>query len=461
MLIPLVLCALAAPPALSTTAGAEKVRDRALSGGSVAVEVLQSLTSEIGGRPVGSPAMTRAKDWAVKKLTALGFQNVHVEDFTKKDAWLRGPEAASMTAPYGLPLSFSGLGKSAPTPPGGIEADVAVFRSLEELKAAAPGSLAGRIALVNQPMTRTQSGEGYGSAVAVRGAGPSLAAARGAVAFLTRSIATGPGRAPHTGATHYDDDVPRIPAAALGVADADLVMRLAAQGPVRVSLSMSSTLIENAPAWNVVGEVPCRANPKAGTIVIGGHLDSWDPGQGAVDDGAGVAITIAAAKLLAEGPPLKRNVRVVLFGSEETGGSGEAYALAHAAEVPQLVLAAESDSGAGPLYRLALPKGVAADPALFGLATALAPLRIFITDDVAEHGGSDMEGLMDAGVPIVEFDADASRYFDIHHSADDTFDKVERADLEQSVAGWAVLLSFLANSALDLRPHVDAVASKP
>lgn len=439
----------------STADTAALLRDRALAGGSVAMDVLHSLTSEVGPRPVGSIGMMRARDWALKKLTSLGFHNVHAEEFIKQDAWLRGAESASMTAPYVLPLSFIGLGNSVPTPSAGIHAEVTVFRSFEELDAAALGSLAGRIALVNQPMVRTQNGEGYGSAVRVRSAGPSVAAARGAVAFLTRSIATGNGRAPHTGATRYSSDVVRIPAAALGVADADLIASLAARGPVRLSLSMSSSVTAQAPAWNVVGEVhaaPRSTKDAADTIIIGGHLDSWDPGQGANDDGAGVAITIAAARLLADGPRLQRNVRVVLFGSEETGGSGAAYAKAHVDELPRFVCAAESDSGQGPLYRLALPKGVAAQPALFGLATTLAPLRVFVSRDAAESGGSDVEELQEAGVPIVDFGADFTQYFDIHHSADDTFDRIIAAHLNQSVAAWAVVLLFLANSGVDLRP---------
>ncbi|MDP2343517.1 MAG: M28 family peptidase [Deltaproteobacteria bacterium] len=449
MFLPLVFLAVAAEP--PSMVAAEALRDRCTES-PIAMEVLRSLTHEVGPRPVGTPGMTRARDWAVKKLTALGFKNVHVESFVKRDAWVRGVESATMTAPYAFPLAFIGLGNSVPTPAGGVDAELRVFRSLEELEAAPRGSLTGKIALVNQPMTRTQDGEGYGAAVKVRGVGASLAAARGAVAFLTRSVATGGGRAPHTGAMRYDDDAPRIPAAALGVSDADLLARLAARGAVRLSLSMASTVIAEAPAFNIVGEIP-GANPRGDTLLIGAHLDSWDPGQGAVDDGAGVAITIAAAKLLGEGPKLKRGLRVVLFGSEETGGSSDAYAAAHVDELPRLALAAESDSGAGPLYRLALPDGVAGDPALFGLATALAPLGIFVARGPAEHGGADIDGLQKAGVPIIDFGADATHYFDIHHSADDTFDKVRGIDVNQSVAGWAVLLYFLAESGVDLRPR--------
>ncbi len=453
----------AAAPAASTTtpalhlspsaANAAKVRDRALAGDSVAWDVLASLTTEVGARPTGSPAMARAKDWAVDKLKRLGFKNVHVEAFTKKDAWLRGPESAAMTKPYAMPLRMIGLGKSPATPAGGIEAEIVVFNSYEALTLAPPGSLKGKIALVNEPMTRTQSGEGYGAAVKARGVGPRVAQERGAVAYFTRSIATGDGRAPHTGATGWGAAPADIPSAALGVADADLLARLAARGPVRVKLSMAPTVLPEAQAWNIVGEVPGR-DRKAGVVVIGGHLDSWDPGEGAIDDGAGIAISVGAAKLIAELPNHarpRRTVRVVLFGSEETGGSGGAYADAHQSEVADIAMASESDLGAGPVYRVALPENAAADPALTGLADVLAPLRVFVARDPARFGGSDVDGLQEAGVPIIEVDEDATRYFDIHHSADDTLDKVDRKDLEQSTAAWAALVYFVADSGVDLR----------
>jgi len=435
-----------AEPLPAETAAAQ-VRDRALAGGSVAWELLESLTTEIGPRPTGSPAMEAARAWALARFKALGFQNVHAEAFTKEAAWVRGQESGAIVAPIARPLALIGLGRSVPTPSAGIEAEVVVFSTLEALVSAPMGSLAGRIALVNQPMTRMQDGDGYGPAVAARAYGPSIAAARGAIAYLTRSITTGNARAPHTGSLVYEDGVPKIPAAALGVADADLLSRLVARGAApRIKLVLESSEIASAPAWNVVGEVPGR-DPAAGTIVIGGHLDSWDPGQGAIDDGAGVAITAAAAKLIQDLPVHpKRTIRVVAWGSEETGGSGAAYAAAHATEVEHLVLAGESDLGAGRVLRLLLPKMPADDPLRRALAIVLAPLRVYVGTDAAHDAGSDVEGLKDAGVPVFELTQDATLYFDIHHSADDTLDKVERADLEQAVAAWVATLELLAES---------------
>ncbi len=273
------------------------------------------------------------------KLTALGFTNVHVEPFPKA-AWLRGAEEAQITGPFPQKLAVIGLGNSIPTPPGGITAPVVVFDSLAALLAAPADCCAGRIVLVNQPMTRTQDITGYASAVAARSAAPE-AAKRGAVAYLVRSISTATNRSPHAGAMRPSKDK-QIPAAAIGVPDAELIAHMATRGPVTVHLSLQSH-VDNTTAWTVSGEMP-GSDPKAGVIVIGGHVDSWDPGTGAIDDGAGVAITMAAAKLVAAAHP-RRTIRVVLWGSEETSGSGDAYLAAHKSELGNIVLAGESDLG--------------------------------------------------------------------------------------------------------------------
>ena len=432
---------------LDPLAVAAAIRQRAVGGASPAWDLVESLTTEIGARPAGSPAMERARDWALGRMKALGFTNVHAESFVKSTAWVRGAESGAVVAPVARPLTLIGLGGSVPTPRGGIDAEVVVFPTLDDLVAAPVGSLTGRIALVNQPMTRTQDGSGYGLAVRARSAGPSLAAERGAVAFLTRSVATGSTRAPHTGGTVYAEGNPRIPAVALGIADAEFLGRLAARGtPARVHLVLESREIAAAPAWNIVGEIE-GTDPAAGAILVGGHLDSWDPGEGAVDDGAGVAITMAAAALVAELPVRPRHtIRVVAFGSEETGGSGDAYAAAHAGEVARLALAGESDLGSGRVLSLALPKGLAGTVTATQLSIALAPLGIYLRSDPPRDSGADFDRLAAAGVPFIEFRQDATFYFDVHHSADDTLDKVNRADLEQNVAAWAVLLYLVGAS---------------
>jgi Zn-dependent M28 family amino/carboxypeptidase len=444
--------ALATPATAQSLADtAATLRDRATAG-SPAYPVLESLTTEIGARPAGSPAQKRAMEWGVAKLKALGFQNVHTEPFTIT-AWVRGAESAEVTGPYPQHLAILGLGGTVPTPAGGIEAQIALFRTYADFLAAPEGSLKGKIAVVTEPMVRTQDGSGYGAANAIRTQGPAQAARRGAVAYLCRSLATNENRLPHTGATRYAEGVAKIPAAALSVVDAELLDRMAARGkPVRIKLSLDSHTVLNAPAWNVVGEVTGRETPDQ-VIVVGGHLDSWDPGTGAIDDGAGVAIEVGAAKLINDLPKHpRRTIRVVMWGSEEMGGSGEAYAAAHKAEAPKIVLAGESDEGADPIWSLALPAGSADHPAMKTVANVIAPLKIYVDRAPSRFGGSDTEGLLFMGVPVVDYHQDATHYFDLHHSADDTLDKVDRAKLDQNVAAWAVLLYAAAESDLDFRP---------
>jgi Zn-dependent M28 family amino/carboxypeptidase len=444
------LCLLAMPAAAAEPADtAAALRDQALTD-TTAWSLLEDLTSEIGPRPTGSPAMTRAKDWAVTTFTELGFVNIKVEEFAKP-SWTRGPESASVTAPYPFQLSILGLGGTMPTPKKGIEAEIVIFPTYADLLAAPMGSLTGKIAVVTQPMTRTQDGSGYGAAGLARRSGPSEAARRGAVAFLMRSVSTSDSRLPHTGGTRYADDAPKIPAAALGVPDSELLERLAARGPVKVRLNLASTVNPDTVAWNISGEIPGSEKPEE-VIVIGGHLDSWDPGTGAIDDAAGIAITTAAAKLIGGLPRHpRRTIRVVMWGSEETGGSSEAYAAAHQTELPNIVIAGESDLGADRIYALMLPPGVAARPEFRPLATLMAPLKIFVARDPAPFGGSDTDGLQKAGVPVFALRQDASRYFDLHHSADDTLDKVDPAQLNQNVAAWVALIYMLADSDVDFR----------
>ncbi|HEY3696642.1 M20/M25/M40 family metallo-hydrolase [Phenylobacterium sp.] len=430
-------------------AGAAELRDRALADGT-AWSIVESLTTEVGPRPAGSPAMLRARDWAVAKLAALGFKNVHLEPFAA-DAWLRGPESAEVVAPFPQPLHVLGLGRSAPTPRGGIEAEIALFRSFDELLAQPPGSLKGKIAVVTQAMTRTMDGAGYGAINRNRTQGAAEASRRGAVAYLVRSLSTDDARLPHAGAMRQASDAPAIPAAALSVPDAQLLERMVARGrPVRVRLSLASRSDPAAPAWNVVGEIPGREAPDE-VVVVGGHLDSWDPGTGAVDDGAGLAVTTAAAKLVGERGAPRRTVRVVLWGAEEMDSSGEAYATAHKAEIGKIVLAAESDAGAGPVWQARLPKGALDHPAMKAFATVLAPLKVVVSREPATVGGSDVAGLIALGAPTVGLTPDTSRYFDLHHSADDTRDKIDPRDLAQSVAVWAAFLYTVADSDIDFR----------
>ena len=436
---------------------AEGLRDKALLD-RTAWEITEDVTTTIGPRLVGSPAMERAKDWGVAKLKALGFTNVKVEQFAKP-SWTRGEESAWLVGPYPMKLDIVGLGRTVPTPPEGIEADVALFRTYAEMMAAPEGALKGKIAVITQPMVRAQDGYGYGVAGISRRAGPVEAAKRGAVALLIRSISTSDSTVPHTGVTAFGDGVVSIPSAAMGVPEAEQLERLAKKGPLRIKLKLASTVDPNDVAWNISGEIKGSEKPDE-VIVIGGHLDSWDVGTGALDDATGVAITTAAAKLIGELPKHpKRTIRVVMFGSEESGGSSEAYVEAHKDELSKIVLAGESDTGADRIYSLKLPAGAQKHAIATTAGNLLAPLKIYVNRDPSAHGGSDIEGLEAAGVPSIELEQDASRYFDYHHTMDDTLNKVRPDELAQNVAAWASFIYLVADSDIDFRALKPAAAA--
>jgi Zn-dependent M28 family amino/carboxypeptidase len=428
---------------------AEALRDKALLD-RTAWDITEDLTTTIGPRLVGSPAMERAKDWGAAKFKALGFTNIKIEQFAKP-SWTRGEESAELVGPYPMKLGIVGLGRTIPTPVGGIEADVALFHTYAELIAAPEGSLKGKIVVITQPMVKAQDGSGYGVAGISRRSGPVEAAKRGAVAVLIRSISTSDSTVPHTGVTAFGEGVVSIPAAAIGVPEAEQLERLAKKGPLRIKLKLASTVDPNDVAWNISGEIKGSEKPDE-VIVIGGHLDSWDVGTGALDDATGIAITTSAAKLIGDLPKHpKRTIRVVMWGSEESGGSSEAYIAAHKDEVPKIVLAGESDTGADRVFALKLPTGAATHPLATTAANVLAPLKIYVSRTPATHGGADIEGLEEAGVPSVELDQDASRYFDYHHTADDTLNKVRPDELAQNVAAWASFIYLVADSDIDFR----------
>jgi len=456
------VAALACTPALAADplrVGADAIRDQALTD-PTAYAVVESLSTEVGPRLAGSEATARARDWGIAKLKALGFSNVHVEPFPII-AWARGPESATLTAPYPASLAILGLGGSVPTPPEGVEGEAVVFRAYADLLAAPPGSLAGKIAVVTQGMARTQEGSGYGAANPLRRSGASEAARRGAVAYLVRSLATGVSREPHTGALNYAPDAPKIPAAALSVIDAQQLERLAATGaPIRIRLQLASST-HPATSWTIVGDIPGTDHPEQ-VILVGGHLDSWDPGTGAIDDGAGIAIAVAAARLAGAAPhPPNRTLRVAMFGAEEMDFTNAAFTKDHVADVGDIVAIGESDEGADDVWSVQLPAGTAGLPPMRALAASLAPLKVFVSPEPARFGGSDIAGLAAAGAPLIDFRQDASRYFDWHHSSEDTLDKIDPAQLNQNVAAWATFLYIASHSDVSFRPTTTPPTAKP
>lgn len=423
---------------LSSTAHAQEPQ------GDIAWDLLAGLTSEVGPRMPGSEAEARARVWAQARLQALGFSAVTVEPFTIR-GYVRGRDEASLLVPFPYRLAVTALGYSGTTPDKGIEGDVVYFPTLDALKAAPAGSLAGKIAFIDHAMKRAQDGSGYGPYGQVRRAGPAIASGKGALGVVIRSIGTDNHRNPHTGGTTFADGVKPIPAGAVSNPDADLIARIARSGrPIRLNLTLTGKTIEGLPSGNVIGDLPGR-DPSLPPILVGCHLDSWDLGTGAIDDAAGCAIiTAAALKVQADGKPL-RTIRVLWAGSEELGGfGGKAYAEKH---TEPHALAMESDFGAGRVWRVTFALAEANKPLADRLATALSSMGIVRGPGVA-NGGTDVAPIIAAQkLAVVDLDQDGTHYFDLHHTPDDTLDKVDPADLAQNVAAWTEVLKIVANEA--------------
>lgn len=423
---------------------ARAIRERALAD-DTGYELLRSLTSRVGPRSAGSPGDARAVAWALEQLTALGFQNVHAEPVTVPH-WIRGECQVELVSPWPQPMVAAALGGSVATPEAGIEAEVVPVTNLDELAQGDTTRFAGRIVFFTGRMQRTRDGSGYGRAVAVRGRGAAEAGRRGALAVVIRSVGTDRNRLPHTGAMRVEPNDTRIPALALSHPDADLLEdQLASGRPIRMRLRNTSQWADSTRSANVIGEVTGRERPRE-VVVLGAHLDSWDLGTGAHDDGAGVAIMSAAARLIAQAKLRpRRTIRVVLFANEEFGLSGaRAYARDHAGEAAQHAFGMESDLGA--FAPLGLRSRVPADrlPAVRAMQSVLEPLGVEYRGNDAS-GDADVGQLLQLGVPVVDLDTDASEYFDLHHTANDTFDKVDPVLLRRNVACYAVLAWLAAD----------------
>lgn len=437
------VAALALPlPAAAQTMDPAQMRDAALKD-DYAWDITEGLTTEIGPRLAGTDAEARARDWAVKKLVALGFKNVRIEPF-RMPVWVRGEETAEIIAPFPQKLYLTALGNSGATPAAGMTAEVVYFPTLADLNAAPDGSLKGKIAFVSHAMMPTQDGSSYGYFGGVRRSGPALAARKGAAAMLIRSIGTDYHRNPHAGGTNFPDGVKAIPAAALSIPDSEQLERVLKRGgPVRIKLTLTPRQTGIKESGNVIAEVP-GSDPSAGIVLIGGHLDSWDLGTGAIDDATGVAITAAAAKRIMDAGTPRRTIRVVWFGAEEVGVfGGRAYAEAHGTD--NHVAAAESDFGADRIWRFETNLPDSAKAVGDRLATALAPLGIAKGPGKASDG-ADVGPIMQKGVAAIDLNQSGLDYFNLHHTPDDTLDKVDPAKLRQNVAAWTAMLAIVANA---------------
>ena len=429
------------PPPVVTAPGIAALRDNAFDNDHYAWDITEGLTTEVGQRLAATEAEARAREWAIRRLTSMGFANVHVEPFTMP-VWTRGPESAEIVSPFPQKLAVAALGYSGSSGPNGVTGQIAYFESVDALRAAPDSAVRGKIVFLDHHMVPTQDGSGYGQFGAPRRQGPTIASLKGAIGIVVRSVGTDHHRNPHTGVQYFTDGAKPIPAGALAVPDSEQLVRILKRGqPVVMHLTLVSQRSENGSSGNVIAEVPGR-DPGAPILLVGGHLDSWDQGTGAIDDASGVAIVTAAAKhIMDAGRPL-RTIRVVWFGAEEPGGfGGQAYAKAHGHQ--RYAIAGESDFGADRVWRFATKLSIT-DPVTYAqLTAALAPLGI-VKNDKGDADGTDVEPTITAGAPWISLNQDGTRYFDVHHTPDDTFDKIDPAQLRQNVAAWTTALAVLS-----------------
>ncbi len=422
---------------------AGQLRQQALRDNS-AYQITESLTTEVGARLAGSKGNDLAVAWAERKLKALGFDKVWLEPVSYP-SWIRHAEKARIVSPFPQPLQVTALGFSVATAKGGIQGPIIQFDSVSDLENADAEKVAGKIVFISERMKRSRDGHGYGVTVKGRVNGASIAATKGAIALVIRSVGTDSERLPHTGVMHYQKGVKRIPAAALSNPDADLLLReLQRNQPVIINLDLQLVKGPEKASFNVIGEI--TGSSKSDEIVaIGAHLDSWDLATGAIDDAAGVGIVTAAASLIGKLPKHPaRSIRVILFANEEMGlWGGKAYAKKHVGEIGQYLIAGESDFGAGLIYKLDARVKPEAWKVVQAMATLLAPLGIELGKNQG-HAGPDFSPFQAMGLPAFDLKQDGTRYFDWHHTANDTFDKIVPREMAQNVAAYAVIVYLSA-----------------
>ncbi|GMN02758.1 M28 family peptidase [Erythrobacter sp. MTPC3] len=431
----------------------EAAADKALTADTYAWDFVEGVTTEVGPRQAGTEAETRGRNWAMQWLTAHGFQNVADEPF-EMETWVPGEiHRAEIVSPFPQPFVIQPLGGSASTGPDGITAEVVLFDNVDALRAAPEGSLTGKIAYISHSMTPTQDGSQYGFAGPARWVGAGIAKQKGAVATVIKSVGTDYHRNPHVGGTTFrradgSTDVGRAvptPAGALSLPDAANLERMfeRADGrPITMKLTLTPEDLGTTISGNVVGEI-VGSNPYLPPVLLACHLDSWWNAPGAFDDGAGCGIIAAAAlNVQKTGQPL-RTIRVLFAGAEEVGLFGSsAYSLAHIDE--KIAVGLESDFGADRVWRFEsnfretnadLHARIAQAVARFGVANSA----------IRASGGADLNIVRDQGGAIIDLQQDGTRYFDLHHTPDDTLDKIDPVQLRQNVAVWTQVVGILAN----------------
>jgi carboxypeptidase Q len=403
-----------------------------------AYQRLAQLCDTFGPRFSGTTNLEAAIDWILQQMKNDGLENVHGEEILVRH-WVRGAESAEMLLPRARRLPMLGLGGSVGTPPGGIEAEVLVVKDFEDLKRHAPQA-AGRIVLFNAPFTT------YGQTVAYRVRGAIEAARAGAVASLVRSVTPFSMQSPHTGAMSYSNSIPQIPHAAITVEDTEMMQRMQDRGEkIVVRLTMNAATLPDAPSRNVVAEIAGSEKPEE-VVIVSGHIDSWDVGQGAMDDGGGALCAWESVRLMHRlGMRPRRTVRVVLWTNEENGLAGaRGYELAHKNELSRHILAIESDAGTFQ------PRGFSfagTEPARRAVEKLAAPLSRIGADKIFRQGSAADVGVLEQdGVPTIALADDESKYFWYHHTDADTVDKLDPRQLSLCVAAMAVMAYGVADA---------------
>ncbi|MFQ3324582.1 MAG: carboxypeptidase Q [Pseudomonadales bacterium] len=422
------------------------MRDSALAS-TDGYDLVESLTTKVGARLAGTDADKRAVAWAKDLLEQSGFDKVWLEP-VNFPVWQRYKETAKVLPPYEQNLQITALGYSGSTS-GAVVAEVMAFSSIEEF-AQSKTDVKGKIFFINKAMQRSLDGSGYSDTVPMRYISVVSAQQKQVAGILIRSLGTHSNRFAHTGVTVLLDNP--VPAAALSPPDADQLQRLLDLGqPVKISLDIQVSITQGGSSFNVIGQLNGSESPEQ-NVLISAHLDSWDLGTGAIDDGAGVGIVVAAAKAIMTLPERpRRSIRVVLFANEEQGLWGaKQYAKKHKADAVNHIFASESDFGAGRVWRFDSASKSLND----SVTELLAPLGITVNlvegDDIESlSGGPDIGPIQDTGVAVFKLKQDGTDYFDYHHTANDTLDKIDPKALQQNVAAWAVVAFKAANIELD------------
>ncbi len=435
------------------------LRERALID-NLSVDILESLTTEVGPRRMGTDGDRRAIAWAQAKFKELGFDRVWIEEVNLDHGWIRGEARAEIISPYPHNIVLTALGYSVGTH-GDLVGELVEFETFEDLEAVPEGdSLNGKIAFISYSMNDYIPTPGasrmaaYGEGTKARSRGHVTAAKRGAEAIVIRSVGTDNHRYAHTGSGNgYVDGVRKIPAAALSPPDAVLLQNMLKRGkPVTMKMNLTSEITGPTKGANIIGEITGRQDP-GHYLVLGAHVDSWDEGTGALDDGAGVASMMAAAAFIGqmEQRP-KRSIRVLLFAGEEIGFYGvNAYMENHKNEIHEHLLGAEVDSGGGRIHTLISGVGEQSLPVVREMYKLIAPLGIAWSDANDSKGSSDMSVLGRAGMPALSFMQNSNDYMKYHHTPNDTFDKIIPEDMRYLTAGYTTMFYLAAEMEIDFR----------